>query len=104
MSSAQFSETHLVTIRHMCSVLGEQEVWSLIYAVAPPAQLHVVNSFSRHGENARKDIAAEAQSLASERDATLQEVADLNARGRALEDTLRHTIASQTIRSRSNAP
>ncbi|RHY08347.1 hypothetical protein DYB25_009149 [Aphanomyces astaci] len=82
MSSAQFSETHLVTNRHMCSALGEQEAWSLIHALAPPAQLHLVESFARHGENARQDIAAQAQSHASERDAALQEVADLNARGR----------------------
>ncbi|RHZ00281.1 hypothetical protein DYB26_016560, partial [Aphanomyces astaci] len=64
MSSAQFSETHLVTIRHICYALGEQEAWSLIHALAPPAQLHLVESFARHGENARQDIAAQAQSTA----------------------------------------
>ncbi|RHY66165.1 hypothetical protein DYB38_011950 [Aphanomyces astaci] len=101
MSSAQFSETHLVTIRHMCSALGEQEAWSLIHALAPPAQLHLVESFARHGENARQDIAAQAQSLASERDAALQEVADLNARGRALEDTLHHTTARMSAQTAS---
>ncbi|KAF0703967.1 hypothetical protein AaE_015171 [Aphanomyces astaci] len=101
MSSAQFSETHLVTIRHMCSALGKQEAWSLIFVLTPLAQLHLVDSFARHGENARQDIAAQAQSLASERDAALQEVADLNARGRALEDTLHHTTARMSAQTAS---
>ncbi|RLN99211.1 hypothetical protein DYB28_012131, partial [Aphanomyces astaci] len=81
----------------MCSALGEQEAWSLIHALAPPAQLHLVESFARHGENARQDIAAQAQSLASERDAALQEVADLNDPGRTLEDTLHHMTARMAL-------
>ncbi|RHY97215.1 hypothetical protein DYB31_015076, partial [Aphanomyces astaci] len=85
----------------MCSALVEKEAWSLIQALAPPAQLHLVESFARHGENARQDIVALAQSLASERDAALQEVADLNARGRALEDTLHHTTARMSAHTAS---
>ncbi|RHY69030.1 hypothetical protein DYB38_011803 [Aphanomyces astaci] len=70
MSSAPFSDTHLVTIWHMFSDLGEHEAWSLIHALALPAQLHLVESFARLGENGRQDIVA--QSLASERDAALK--------------------------------
>ncbi|RHZ03140.1 hypothetical protein DYB35_013659, partial [Aphanomyces astaci] len=44
--------------------------WSLIHALALPAQLHLVESFARLGENGRQDIVA--QSLASERDAALK--------------------------------
>ncbi|RQM19489.1 hypothetical protein B5M09_013180 [Aphanomyces astaci] len=85
----------------MCSALGKQEAWSLIFVLAPLAQLHLVDSFARHGENARQDIAAQAQSLASERDAALQELADLNARGRALEDTLHHTTTRMSAQTAS---
>ncbi|ETW04406.1 hypothetical protein H310_04687 [Aphanomyces invadans] len=99
MSTAQFPEAHLVTISHMCSTLGEQDAWSLINAQAPPAQLHLVESFARHGENARQDVAAHMQSVTAERDAAHQEIAELKAQGLALEETLHHTTAHLAAQS-----
>ncbi|ETV65387.1 hypothetical protein H257_17878 [Aphanomyces astaci] len=93
MSTAQFSESHLVMIPYMYPAHGEQDIWRLIHTLVAPAQLHLFKIFARNDENARQDIAAQAQSLASKSDAARQEVADLNARRSTLEDNLHHATA-----------
>ncbi|RHY22702.1 hypothetical protein DYB32_009421 [Aphanomyces invadans] len=90
-SAAPFTEAHLVTIGHRCAALGEQGAWRLINALDAPAQLHLVESFARHGENARQDIASHVSTVKAERDAAPQANHDLRTQGRALEATLQHT-------------